>query len=210
MPYFAVMSQQTPPPAEPGGPPPAAPRRAARARIALIASLVAVAVLVGALLWWSPWQSEESAAAACPEDATHFADQETGLCFGIPEDWVRVDEAELGESDYTLVVESDSGNAWAGTRPVPQELSATDPEDAARKMISVLAEVGADAPMQIDTGSLDGHDSAVVELKTVAIWYQVIAVEVDGDIVMMLGSTFSGEDGLIEQVEQVHDSLSLA
>ncbi|WP_155830430.1 hypothetical protein [Glycomyces tenuis] len=207
------MSPQKPSPAKSGKKPSRAkPRPAARARTVVIAALVVCAVLVGGLFWWSPWSSEESSSSspACVEDTTHFADPETGLCFGIPADWGRISDAELGESGFTLVVEADSGNAWAGTRPVPEDISATDAEDAARKMVAMLADVGPDAPMQVESGSVDGHDSSIVEYETAVSWFRAVAVDVDGEIVLMIGSTLNGEDGLIEQVEQIHGSLSIA
>ncbi|WP_112136064.1 hypothetical protein [Glycomyces dulcitolivorans] len=183
--------------------------RTSKVWVGLIAVLIVGGVLGGAQIWWSPWGAP--AGPACAEDATHMGDHETSLCFSIPTDWVQVEGAKLDGSDYTSIVESDSGNAWVAVEPVPDAVTATETEDAARQMIATLVEVSPDAQgIRIESGPVEGQESTTAEFETTIVWFRVVVVDVDGSLVMMVGSTYTGEDGLREQVEQIQDSLSIA
>jgi hypothetical protein len=185
------------------------PTGAAQIWAGIVTVVVLGGILVGTLIWWSPWDTKP---IPCVEDATHLVDHEAGLCLTIPQDWVQADVSELAEdADFSMVVESDSGNARVGTGPVLDELAGTDAEGAARETIALLAGVSPDAPgMQVETETVDGRERVTVEYAIDVAWYQVTVVDLEGGSAMAAGATFSGEDGLIEQIKQVHDSLSIA
>ncbi|MDA1362706.1 hypothetical protein O1R50_24005 [Glycomyces luteolus] len=183
--------------------------RAAQIWSGLIAALAIGGVLAGALIWWSPWKA--APAPACAEDAAHLVDREVGLCFSIPADWVQVENAELEGSDYTSVVQSDSGHVWVAAGPIPDAMTATDTEDAARQMMAFLTDVSPDAPgIRVESGSVEGLESTIAEFDTTIAWFRVVVVDVDGSLAMMVGNTFNGEDALKAQVEEVISSLSIA
>lgn len=183
--------------------------RAAQIWSGLIAALAIGGVFAGTLIWWSPWKA--APAPACAEDATHLVDREVGLCFSIPADWVRVEGDELDGSDYTSVVQSDSGHVWVAAGPIPDAMTATDTEEAARQMMAFLTDVSPDAPgIRVESGSVEGRESTIAEFDTTIVWFRVVVVDVDGSLAMIVGNTLNGEDVLKAQVEEVTSSLSIA
>jgi hypothetical protein len=88
--------------------------RAARIWTGIVAVLAVGSILAATLIWWHPWEVEEP---PCVEDATHLVDHESGVCLVIPFGWVRVDDAEFAGTEFTSIVESESGNAWVGIGP---------------------------------------------------------------------------------------------
>jgi uncharacterized iron-regulated membrane protein len=187
----------------------AIPTGAAQILAGIVTVVVLGGILIGALTWWSARDTEP---VPCAEDATHLVDREAGLCLTIPQDWVKVEDTEFAEdADFSMFAEADSGNAWVRTGPVPDEIAGSDAEDAAREIIALLTGVSPDASVvQVENETVEGRERATIEQDSDIFWYQVTVVDLDGRLAMAVGSTFGGEDGLIEEVNQIHESLSIA
>ena len=178
--------------------------RAARIWTGIVAVLAVGGILGATLIWWSPWEAEET---PCLEDATHLVDDESRVCYSIPGDWVRVDDAELADSEFTSIVESESGNAWVGVGPVAEDMASMSPEAAAT---AIFEQEPGGLQVQAEPVTVDGREAAVAEVDVNVMWFHLTVVDVDGTLIQVFGTTFNGEHGLIEQIKLVQDSLSVA
>lgn len=178
--------------------------RGARIWTGIVAVLAVGSILAATLIWWSPWEVEES---PCIEDATRLVDDESGVCFSIPVGWVRVDDAEVADTEFTSIVESESGNAWVGIGTVAEEMAAMSPESVAMEH---LEQQSGDLGIQVDAVTVDGREAAVAEGEIDVMWFHLTVIDVDGTLCQVFGTTFSGEQGLIEQIKLVRDSLGVA
>jgi predicted Zn-dependent protease len=178
--------------------------RAAKIWTGIVAVLAVGSVLAATLIWWSPWEAEEP---PCVEDATRFVDDESGICLSIPFGWVRVDDAELADTEFTSLVEHESGNAWVGIGPVAEEMAAMSPEEAAGE---IFGREAGNPGIQVDRVTVEGREAATAEAEIEVMWFQLTVIDADGTLIEVFGTTFSGEEGLIEQIKLVHGSLSVA
>jgi hypothetical protein len=177
--------------------------RAARIWTGIVAVLAVGSILAATLIWWRPWEVEEP---PCVEDATHLVDHESGVCLVIPFGWVRVDDAEFADTEFTSIVESESGNAWVGIGPVAEEMTAS-PKEAAMELLGPDA---GDLGIQVNSATVDGQEAAMAEGEVEVMWLHLTVIDVDGTLIRVFGTTFSGEQGLIEEIKLVRDSLSVA
>jgi predicted Zn-dependent protease len=177
--------------------------RAARIWTGIVAVLAVGSILAATLIWWRPWEVEEP---PCVEDATHLVDHESGVCLVIPFGWVRVDDAEFADTEFTSIVESGSGNAWVGIGPVAEEMTAS-PKEAAMELLGPDA---GDLGIQVNSATVDGQEAAMAEGEVEVMWLHLTVIDVDGTLIRVFGTTFSGEQGLIEEIKLVRDSLSVA
>lgn len=188
-------------------------RTSTKARWVLLVTVVIVGGLVAAALIWRPWVQDEAGGAACVEDETQVLDEETGVCFTIPDDWeIGAPEraAEMGlESDDSTAYEprmQASVTVWV----VDNAEAQVEAEVAARKVVSDWTGLDRDAAaIESVGGAVDGHASAIATGASDLLWIMVTAVE-DGDsLVLMLGMVLSDDPELIDQVRTIQSSIRL-
>ena len=174
-----------------------------------VAFVVFAGLLVAVVAWWRPWESSESLSPSCVEDASHFIDEESGLCYAVPDRWVS-NEAVL-DAEVTSAFVAPNEAAWVMVWPVPANTAAMSVEEAAHHTATLYSGYSPELPNAIEAepGSIDGRDSASAEFEVGVAWYLVTVIQLDGGKVAVVGSSLSGESGLIRMVEEVHDSLGV-
>jgi predicted Zn-dependent protease len=161
--------------------------------------VIAVGFAAFTVFWWRPWTSP-----SCIEDASHVIDSGSGVCYSIPEGWERDDSSDDEASTSSISL---AGRAAVAVGPF---LGSTESgiEHTAQRQVSALISTGTgERPVQVETDTVAGHDSATASGSNDDAWYMVTIIQVEDRAVMMFA--VSTDPGPIAQIEEVNESLGV-
>ncbi|MDN3238095.1 hypothetical protein [Glycomyces tritici] len=174
--------------------------RSTRRRVKVIAlAVVGVVVMSAIVLVWQPWRS-----ASCVDDGGHVVDEETGLCYMIPEGWEQ-EEVSAGSA-----IASADGSGLVMSTSIDDRSGNGDLDLAARMQAALFSGNGPEhESIRVASGTLDGHASATSIYSDSGIWLMATVLELDGRLVALTSVCSVDESEAIAQIEAVHESLGV-
>jgi hypothetical protein len=181
---------------------------------ALVAMVLAGVVLVV----WQPWNR-----GSCIDDEHHVIDEESRLCYVLPDGWTRVSGAELAEEaeedgwyEYTSRVSDPDGNeqsAWAEVSSSEPYLlgdipSGDDLEEFARMLATGSEAMSAgDLEVVSETLTIGDHEAATATAQVLWgpigsdgpstwLWKRVTIVKIGDEASIMFATAMGDQDQL--------------
>ncbi|MFC3491077.1 hypothetical protein [Glycomyces rhizosphaerae] len=194
--------------------------------------VVAGAVLISAVLVGQPWEPRtgtiesapdnlsaidgtsapeseaESTGPECVDGPAMVLDEETDMCFIVPDGWYVYDAMLLVSTDSTAAISSDDDAGWVATGPVSPFLTYGSLEETARYLVAEALGIESDsATMQSSTGETDNVPSATASDAAGGTWMRATVAAIDGDTYVMFATSPDDRPEIIEQIETVYASL---
>lgn len=221
-------SDETPPEPEP------APAKPIRGIVVSAAGLLTAAVAAVAVIWWSPWVGN-----SCADDDEHVIDEESKLCYAIPEGWAPLSESELAEEAeltgldaYTSGLSSPEEHvAWVDVAPATHFVLGDIEEDDLESLAEALATSSeamssGEPEIETETMKIGDHRAATAtahrpnemfgaDANGWVQWVRATIVDVgDGASVLMTTALveeeqMDDEDGTVAILNGIHDSLAV-
>ena len=145
------------------------------------AIVVTLALVSAVVFWWRPWVP-----ASCRDDGAHVIDDESGVCYSIPEGWQERD-ATAEEDPLTSVIAS--GQALIAAGPLEDVPTARDAAKRARFLLLGLLGTGPQVfALYEKSGTVEGHASATASDTARGTWAMVTVIEMEGGMVGLVSS----------------------
>ncbi|THV41938.1 hypothetical protein [Glycomyces buryatensis] len=187
-------------------PAPAARRRlSAKATWTFFIAAALVVVAVAVVLVWSQIRDAET---------THVIDDEAGLSYSIPQDWVQLSEAEMtvdsGYAMYSSIAEA-PGNAWVRFRVAGAD-SHEDALSFTKALVADFTGGDLDSPSIVEEDSvIDGHAATTFsDSDDEGLVWMSMLIEFDDRWVEVWGAADSDDPHFVEQLESIFESIRIS
>lgn len=196
-------------------------------------SLIAAAVVAAPLVVWSQWDRW----ITCSDAPDHVVDEEAGLCYIHPLDWVELSEGELEGSQHTSGLRPPEDHL-AGVYGAPADHyvgsieSITDDELEALAIVlatmsQTMSEGEGDPYIESEALSIDGREAATATARmpsdrlgsravpAAVMWVRATVVDVGDGISVMITTASVGQyesdvkGDTIAILDGIHDSIAV-
>ncbi|WP_199044047.1 hypothetical protein [Glycomyces salinus] len=183
------------------------------------AALVVVSV-TAVLIWWQARDSDSLAATGtdCVEDPNRIVDDEAGLGYCIPRDWVQVSEEDMAGEIYAInssAAEAPGTSEWGVSGWVRFSVVGANVDALSNAEMMVAAFTGADLDspsIVVEDGVIDGHAATTFSNSHAdgSSWMMMTVIEFDDRWVEVWGEVVGDDPHLIEQLESIRESITVA
>jgi hypothetical protein len=194
--------------------------------------LLAAALVAAPLVWWSQWERWTT----CTDAPDHVVDEESGLCYTHPLDWVEMSEGELeGSLDTSGLRPPEDHFTWVDVAPVEHyvlgstESIADDELEGLARVLATLSPAMSEGDPAIESESLsiNGHAAGTATARMPysragsqagpgsVMWVRATVVDVEDGTSVMITTAVVGVDeadaegGTIAILNDVHDSIAV-